>query len=254
MSFCPNCGKALEAGAGFCTNCGYSLNGRETAKENHRNEAKNVIEGFKLFFQGFNPSEGKLNGFLNSEKSESTIIFIIGIILLQGLMFLWKLSQVYNNMFDYSKSLLVKLIYNITEFTGERIPYLEFEEVLELQSGLTMIKSYINFNTGKIFGYGILLSGVGVAAIILGTYVASRLRGEGDSNLLKIIRVVGISLLPLLYGSLASILISYISEGAAAIVLLVFIMITIGSLYNNIDTYVISGSRGVISLSVIRSI
>ena len=85
MNFCPNCGKALEAGASFCTNCGYSLNVRETVKDNGRIEAKNLTEGLKLFLQGINPSKGKLNSFINSGEAESSVIFIIGLILLQGL-------------------------------------------------------------------------------------------------------------------------------------------------------------------------
>ena len=183
MKFCGNCGSALEQGASFCTICGYRINGSEENWEKQRKKSsEGISEALKLYVKALDLSGNGLGDFLEMGRRETALTFLVSFIILQGISFLWSISMLYNNLFDVSKSVLIKFVYKMGELVGERIPELSLSEMMELQSMMNVARSYFPINTAKILLYGLLFTLCMLFLIILGLFIATKIMDRDADN------------------------------------------------------------------------
>jgi len=68
------------------------------------------------------------------------------------------------------------------------------------------------------------------------------------------LKLIGVATIPVVCGSLFSILLSYLNEGAGLAIFIFSILISIGSLYINISKYLLNGKSAVLELSLVITV
>lgn len=68
------------------------------------------------------------------------------------------------------------------------------------------------------------------------------------------LKLIVIATIPVVCGSLFSILLSYLNEGAGLVIFIFSILISIGSLYINISKYLLNGKSAVLELSLVITV
>lgn len=257
MSYCPNCGEKIVEKTNFCGKCGNllhseisntsskNLNRNININLNNSNLINSIINYLKFIIHPYKETEN----FIKKNNTENTYITILLSIIFQSLLYFWKVNQIYNNIFNFSKSFIINILNGILSFLGQDIFELDVFQLMDINDQLSAVKDYFPIDGGKILFQGLLMSSVTILIMFISIYIITR-----RSNLTLTLKVVTLSTIPIVYGGLFSILLSYLNEGLGLAIFIFAIFYSIGSLYTNVCKYLLNGKPAILELSIVMTI
>lgn len=292
MAYCHKCGQQVEDGDKFCTGCGarliedsnietkqssqdeqfaahkntYSSNVEGSTKRpiNHTKPSVNQTDfsgvGHILFKMIVAPVSGAKQFVRASEKtSVMGVTFILAV--LQGLIGVWKVNQVISSLQSTVISLIKQMgtIFNLIE-PGATDSLLNSKEILNLTGQIGKVKAIIDIPYGTIFLQNIIMFIVAIIILFIIIYLGANILSQNKNDGFKIYKIALITLVPIIYFEILSVIFSYLSFYIGIVVAVIGVIVSLASLTivineeldinENHCTFIVAGSFTVIFIIV----
>lgn len=258
MRYCHGCGVKIEAGDVFCTNCGTKQLQDSSVEErqfqqtmNHDTyvnsntqrveQAVNSYPNFKNqidFAKGgdillkmlLKPVTGAKQFVENGEKGSAIGITIL-LIVMQGLLGVWKVNELISSL----QQMVIDVIQKAAAFMnlidpGSSGRSIGSSEIMEITNQINKVKSFINIPYGKIFLQNSVLLIISIAILFIIIYLGTNILSKNRNEAFTIYKTALIVLVPTLYFELFSIIFSYLSIYIGFGIAVIGIIISLGCL------------------------
>lgn len=244
MSYCYKCGAKIENDDLFCSNCGAKKatfsnvnedNSRET-QGNNFNTAKisnftsqvdfksiiNIL--FNMLIKPISTSKK----FINETEKNITIMLTIFLLVIQGLLGMWRISQIISSI----SSIVINLVNKISAIAsliqpGSSSNPITSSELNELTNGIDKIKPFLKIPYGKIFLQNCALILIAILIIFVILCLANSMFSKNKGEIFKFYKTALIVTIPTLYFELFSIILSYLSINLGLIVALLGFIVSL---------------------------
>lgn len=264
MAYCSNCGSKIEDNDLFCGTCGAkqegssstentnhqftndktyeerqggngSFNNTQTERTNDFSRAitnnLNLSDAFKILKNTvINPVSGSKH-FLETSEKNTVIAITVFLTILQGLLGIWKINQLISNLQNIIVDLFQKLS-ALSSLAGQSnsSSSLTSNELLELSTKISQMKSFLNIPYGKIFLQNCVIFLIAIAILFIVTYLCISLINKTKFDHFTLYKAVLIIAVPTLFFEALSILLSYLSLYLGLGVAVIGVLISISTL------------------------
>lgn len=218
MAYCSKCGEKLEEGDIYCPNCGtknIELDDNINIKSKNT-QAINVNANFKIIANiligMFLKPITTAKKFINETKKDIVIILTAFLVIIQGLLGIWRVSQIVlsiNNIIENITQKIVEIV-NLIQ-PGNSSNVISSNEMNDLTNEIDKIKSFIKIPYGEIFLQNCALILISILIIFITICVASTLLSKKTPQKFKYYKTALIITVPTLYFEFFSIIFSYLS-------------------------------------------
>ena len=291
MRYCHSCGAKIEAGDVFCTNCGTNQlqdSSEERQFQQPINHDAYVNSDTQIVQQGVNSYPNFKNQidfakggdilvkmllkpvtgakqFVESGEKRAAIGITILLIVMQGLLGVWKVNQLISSL----QKMVIDLIQQVSAFMnliepGSSGSTLGSSEIMEITNQINKVKSFINIPYGKIFLQNSALFIISIAILFIIIYLGTNILSKNRSEAFTIYKTALIVLVPTLYFELFSIIFSYLSIYIGFSIAVIGVIISLGCLTvvikdklnidENYSTFIVSISFIVIFIGLSMSL
>lgn len=258
MKFCHGCGSKIEVDDVFCTSCGTKQLKESPAEERQYQQPMNhdvhVSPDTQRFQQGMNSYTNLKNRidftkggdillkmllkpvtgakqFVESGEKGSVIGITLALILMQGLLGVWKVNQLISSL----QNMVIDLMQKISGFMnliqpGSSGSALGSREIMEITNQINKVKSFINIPYGKIFLQNSSIFIISIAILFIIIYLGTNILSKNRTEAFTIYKTALIILVPTLYFELFSIIFSYLSIYMGFIIAVIGVIISLGCL------------------------
>lgn len=272
MAYCHKCGQQVENGDKFCTGCGarlvedFNVETEQPSQDEQFTEHKNTYSsnvednmempvnytkplGNETNFSGVGhillkmivrPVSGAKQFVEGSEKASVIGITLI-LAVLQGLIGVWKVNQVISSLQSTVISLIKQMgsIFNLIE-PGVTDSLLNSREILNLTGQIDKVKAIIDIPYGTIFLQNIVIFIVAIIVLFIIIYLGSNILSQNKNDAFKIYKIALITLVPIMYFEILSVIFSYLSFYIGIIVAMIGVIVSLTTL-----TIVINGELNI---------
>lgn len=217
MAYCSKCGAKLEEDDIYCPNCGTKRididNGHMSVKQkNMRNinvniNFKSVIE---IFINMLLKPVTTAKRFINGSKKDTAIILTIFIVIINGLLGMWKVNQIFSNINDVAIKFINK-IYEISKFVNPGSTTLNGDDMNGIVSEIGKIKSIVKIPYGEIFLQNCALILISILVIFIMLCLVNTLLSKNKPQIFKFYKTAIIVTMPIIYFKFLSVIFSYLS-------------------------------------------
>lgn len=165
--------------------------------------------------------------FINESQKNDTIVMTVFLLIVQGILGVWKASQLIGNMKDFIEALVKGFATAMDKIVPGASSGLS--DSADMFSEIAKYKSIIKMPYGKIFLQNCVIFAVGVAALFAVVYLGIVI-SKKKADLFALYKTVLIVSVPVLYFELFSILLSYASLSVGLCVMLAGWLISAGCL------------------------
>ncbi|MBU3209298.1 hypothetical protein [Clostridium algidicarnis] len=209
MKYCYGCGLKVEEEDLFCINCGAKQESPKALNE----EAKSVdFSGGKYVFVKMllKPITGAKEFVQKGEKGSSIAITLF-IIVMQGILGMWRANQIISGIEKTAINMTQKVIAFSNLLTLGEMGEMDAREILNIKNEINNIKRFIDMPYGKIFlqNSGIIMCLVLTVFII--TYLSCSILSKNKIETFKLYKISIIIFLPILNFEILSVICSYMS-------------------------------------------
>jgi uncharacterized Zn finger protein (UPF0148 family) len=221
MSYCNNCGTKIEKDDLFCPNCGTKVNQGKNGNQNKEGGAKefthvNSITNQINFAEIINtlknsvisPVSGGKQFVAKSERNQVIFITII-LTLLQGILGIWRINQIFSSLHAISMKFLDNLS-SLASLVGEGSTF-NSGDLESLDKTINQFKSFIKMPYGKVFIQNCGLYLIGIFLLFILIYLFTSILIKANCTPFAVFKTVLISTLPILTCEIISIIFSYFS-------------------------------------------
>jgi len=255
MSYCHGCGSKIEVGDSFCTNCGMQIQDSSAAEkfnqsmdnENYVNSDtqrvqqevnytnfKNHVDlsksGDILLKMLLKPVTGAKQ-FVESGEKGAAIGITLLLIVMQGLLGVWKVNQFISGL----QKMVIDLMQKISAFMTLIDPSssgrgLGSSDIMSITTQINKVKSFIDIPYGNIFLQNSALFIISIAILFISIYLGTNILSKNRSEAFTIYKTALIVLVPALYFELFSIIFSYLSIYIGLSIAIIGVIISLGCL------------------------
>ncbi|MFD3157997.1 zinc ribbon domain-containing protein [Haloimpatiens sp. FM7330] len=193
---------------------GYKQNYKGyTKNKNVSNNRKNISFTDNIFTKMLIKPVTTSKEFVENGNKNTIIELSVIMILLQGLIGVWKLNQIFNCL---QKS-VIGFIEKINNFmnlfgTSSNNDFVGSSGITDITNEFNKVRAFLRLPYGKIFIESCLLIIVAVIIIFLVTYIASNMLSKVKIQVSRIYKIALISIVPMVYFEILAIIFSYISS------------------------------------------
>ncbi|MBU3179951.1 zinc ribbon domain-containing protein [Clostridium psychrophilum] len=227
MSYCSSCGCEIKKDDLYCPGCGVkvdqplnqnSTQNQNTEKVEHAFEHVKSITNEINFAEIINtlkssvlkPVSGGINFVAKAQKSSVISITII-LALLQGILGVWRVNQVFSNLQDIIPKYLMYFS-SLYSSLGSSSPFnFTTDDLISLNKTINQFKSLITIPYGQIFIGNCAVYLIGVLVLFVCIYLGINILVKSKCSAFTIFKVITISTLPIFTCEIISILVSYFS-------------------------------------------
>jgi len=262
MAYCHKCGQQVGNGDKFCTTCGAMLvedSNEETKQPSqdeqftmHKNTYNSNVEGNMerpvnytkplgnqtnfsgvghiLFKMIVRPVSGAKQFVKGSEKASVMGITLI-LAVLQGIIGVWKVNQAISSLQSTVISLIKQMgsIFNLIE-PGATDSLLNSREILNLTGQIDKVKAIIDIPYGTIFLQNIVIFIVAIIILFIIIYLGANILSQNKNDAFRIYKIALITLVPMMYFEILSVIFSYLSFYIGIIVAVIGVIVSLASL------------------------
>lgn len=228
MPFCKNCGKEMNEIDEYCVNCGAKANGEEVkapAKPGKNNEifthASNLLRGM------IEKPIDAAKEFEMKAKRETLILVTAVLALLQGLLGLWKVSQMMGQ-FEKSATSFLTQLEQMNSIFGNELG--GASDAAEMTRQFASFKKMLTVPKGAIFGQNILVYLLGLVLLLAIILVINAAFYKKQLDAKKVYAVILACSVPLIYGEILAIIMCYASMKIGAMILLLGMLVSMACL------------------------
>lgn len=244
MSYCSSCGCKIEKDDLYCPSCGVKvdqpLNQNSTQNQNTK-KVEHAFEHVKsianeinfaeiintLKSSALNPVSGGIH-FVAKAKKSSVISITIILALLQGILGVWRVNQVFSNLQNIIPKYLMYFSSLYSSF-GSNSPFnFTTDDLISLNKTINQFKSLITIPYGQIFIGNCAIYLIGLLVLFVCIYLGINILVKSKCSSSTIFKIIIISTLPIFTCEIISILVSYFSLylGIGFLILGILIAIT----------------------------
>lgn len=245
MSFCSECGTKLENDDLFCPKCGTKTSGKEyNLLENDKSPNSNhneIMDEFgsigKTILKVFLKPVSSAKEFIEKSEKNHVIVFTILFTIMQGILGIWKTSQIVTSLQSAVLSFMEQVISIFNKIQPGSI--FNSSELGDMSKEINSIKSAMNIPYGKIFMQNCVLFLLAIIVTFIIISIVISVFSKNKLQVFTIYKAVLICAVPILYFEILSIIFSYISFSVGAIIFILGILIS-AACFNAITRDVLS--------------
>lgn len=227
MAYCSKCGGKLEKDDVYCPSCGTKridlddcIN-KESGTSQNINMNINIKYGADVFINMFLNPIITAKKFINNGKKDTTIILTIFVIIMHGILGMWRIGQVISSL----NSITLKYLKKMVEFVnllniGDSYNSISGDEISQATAEISKIKSIIKIPYGNIFLQNCVLILLSILIIFIIICLVNSLLSNNKPHIFKFYKAALISTVPVLYFKFFSIIVSYLSINFGILLLL----------------------------------
>ncbi|AJA47120.1 hypothetical protein CPAST_c10200 [Clostridium pasteurianum DSM 525 = ATCC 6013] len=245
MAYCCKCGTKLNNEDLFCPNCGEKnpvLSQKE--EKNHKNYTElnnsnstitsnvsnsvNFKDAFNVIINMFLRPASTAEKFINNADRSIAIIITIFVLIVQGFLGMWKVSQIISNI----NKLTINITNRIMEFIsllqpGTSSNALSSNDLEYFTREIERIRPYVKIPYGKVFIQNCTLIILAVLIVFIILCLANSMFSRGKVEVFKFYKTALIITLPALYFEFFSIMLSYLSINLGLAIALLGLIISL---------------------------
>lgn len=227
MFYCHNCGTQLQDDDLFCPNCGTKQNQQPKMNFNVNLKSIKPEAVFRTVIDMLLKPVTAAKKFVNESEKSDTIVMTVFLLIVQGIMGIWKASQIVGNIKDFIEGLVKGLATALDKIVPGTSSGLS--DSAEMFSEITKYKSLVKMPYGKIFFQNCAIFIIGVAAIFAIIYLGIVI-SKKKAEVFPIYKTALIVSVPVLYFELFSLLVSYASLQLGLVLIIIGWLISAGCL------------------------
>ncbi|MCB2295469.1 zinc ribbon domain-containing protein [Clostridium algoriphilum] len=225
MSYCSSCGCKIEEDDLYCPDCGAKVdqtpNQNNTLNQNtekighafeHVKSITNQINFTEIIrilkSSALNPVSGGID-FVTNAKKNSVIIITVMLALIQGILGIWRINEIVNNLQTIALDFFQNLS-SLANLLGQSSSF-SFNDLDSLDKAVNQIKLLIPIPYGHIFIWNCAIYLIGVFVLFIFIYLGISILAKSNCIPFSIYKTVLISSLPILSCEIISIIVSYFS-------------------------------------------
>ncbi|APC41908.1 zinc ribbon domain-containing protein [Clostridium estertheticum] len=234
MTYCSNCGCKIEGDKLFCPNCGTKINQisslnqkKEKSKEfsEPNFNSGEIINTLKT--ASLSPVSGGKD-FIATAHQNHVIIITIILAFLQGLLWIWRVNQIVDNL----QTISIKIASSFSSVIAEIFGQSSYHDMISGDlypsiKNITQFKSFINMPYGKIFIVGCAIYLLGIFVLFILIYLGISMLSKTKFAPFTLFKAVIIATFPILSCEIISILFSYFSIYLGIFFIILGILISI---------------------------